>query len=220
MSSSTVPRPTTAKATETQAKLITSGIELFSIRGFEGTSTRQIEAAAGVQRNLISYHFGTKDEFWKRCMVALFGRVEGALDVALGQARDIEPAERVRFLIRQHLRSSAANPEIMRIMFDEGRCDDWRLGWLVEHHVRPFYEIVSQIFETGRAQGVVPEVTVVQFYYLLVSSASIFAMAPECRLLTATDPLAPAMIDAQADAIAALLTTPHTPSPAAPGGRQ
>ncbi|MEL6985552.1 MAG: TetR family transcriptional regulator, partial [Actinomycetota bacterium] len=157
-------RATTAKAAETQARLISAGIELFSVRGFDATSTRQVEAAAGVQRNLISYHFGSKDEFWKRCIAALFARTDTAVDLAIGQARDIEPAERIRFLIRQYLRASAANPEIMRIMFDEGRCDDWRLAWLVEHHVRGFFDMVRQIFESGREQGVVPGVSAVQFY--------------------------------------------------------
>ncbi|MEM7271980.1 MAG: TetR family transcriptional regulator [Actinomycetota bacterium] len=217
MSSTTVTRATTSKATETQAKLIASGIELFATRGFEGTSTRQIEAAAGVQRNLINYHFGSKDEFWKQCMRSLFARAETALESALGQADDIAPAERVRFVIRQYLRSSAANPQIMGIMFDEGRCDDWRLAWLVEHHVRRFYDTVTRLFEDGREHGIVPDLSVVQFYYLLVSSASIFAMAPECRLLTGTDPITPTMIDAQANAIATLLTTPA--APAAPGSR-
>ncbi|MEM7341353.1 MAG: TetR/AcrR family transcriptional regulator [Actinomycetota bacterium] len=216
-------RRATAKAADTQARLIASGIELFSIRGFDATSTRQIEAAAGVQRNLINYHFGSKDEFWKRCVSVLFARTEAAVDIAIGHARDIEPAERIRFLIRQYLRASAANPEIMRIMFDEGRCDDWRLAWLVENHVRGFYDAVRQIFEHGREHGVVPEISVTQFYYLLVSSASIFAMAPECRLLTDTDPMTPAMIDAQADAVAALLTasTNAEPNASAPdhGGR-
>ncbi len=210
------PRPATAKAAETQAKLIAAGIELFSTRGFDATGTREVEAAAGVQRNLINYHFGSKDEFWKRCMASLFGRADTAIDHAVTQARDIDPVERIRFLIRQYLRTSAANPEIMRVMFDEGRCDDWRLAWLVDRHVRRFYEVVTQIFESGRANGVVADVSVVQFYYLLVSSASIFAMAPECRLLAGTDPTEPAMVDAQADAIAALLTTP----PATTGGRQ
>ncbi|MEM9564498.1 MAG: hypothetical protein AAGA93_17880, partial [Actinomycetota bacterium] len=94
-------------------------------------------------------------------------------------------------------------------------------------HVRRFYDTVARIFESGHASGAVPDLSVVQFYYLLVSSASIFAMAPECRLLAGTDPLTPTMVDAQVDAIAALLTAATPPPtlpptavpPTAPGGR-
>lgn len=198
----------TRKAIQTQRKLIAAGIELFSSQGYDATSTREVESRAGVQRNLITYHFASKDEFWKRCMTALFARSAVSLDQALEQSDDIEPDERIRFLIRQYLRASAASPEIVRIMFDEGRRDEWRLDWLVENHVRGFYETVRQIFEAGRERGVVPDVSDIQFYYLLVSSAAIFAMAPECRRLSGVDPNAAEMIDAQANAIALLLTTP------------
>jgi AcrR family transcriptional regulator len=195
------------RAGETRRKLLDAGTFLFAQHGYEATSTRQIETHAGVQRNLMGYHFGSKEEVWKACMSRLFARMVSALRPAMVQSRDIEPVERIRFLIRQFIRASAATPEINRIMFDEGRSNDWRLEWIVEHYVRDFFGTVTELFEAGRRHHVIPDLSPIQFYYLLVGSASMFSMAPECRLLSGRDPAEDAMVDAQADAIAALLTS-------------
>ena len=193
------------KSEATQQKLIAAGIELFARGGYEATSTRQVQEAAGVQRNLITYHFGSKEQFWKRCMAELFGGMSASLAPAIEQSKDIEPMERIRFLIRRFVRASAEHPETVRIMFDEGRCDDWRLDWLVAHYVQPFFGLVEALYEQGglRRRGF----TLMQFYYFLVSSASVFAMAPEYRRLSGDDPFAPEFIDSQANAVAMLLTS-------------
>lgn len=197
--------PGVSKAELTQQKLLAAGIELFSTNGFEATSTRNVEAHAGVQRNLISYHFGNKEEFWKACVRDLFERAGRNLTPVLDQAKDIEPAERNRFLIRQFVRTSASHPEIMRIMFDEGRRDDWRLAWIVEHFTGSFHATVSRLFDELSEVGAIPALSATRFYYALVSSAAIFAMAPECRLLTGEDPYDEALINDHANAIAQLL---------------
>lgn len=193
------------KSRRTQQKLIEAGIELFSTYGFNATTTRNVEMHAKVQRNLISYHFGGKDAFWKACVSQLFGRFNDLLLPALSQAMDIEAGERIRFLIRQSVRASAAHPEVMRIMSDEGRCDDWRLEWIVERYTRKLFSTVKELLDDGQACGVLPELTYLQFYYLLVSSGAMFAMAPEFRMLSGEDPCDESNVDAQADAVAQLL---------------
>ncbi len=194
-----------AKSEITQQKLIDAGIELFAKQGFEATSTRQVQDHAQVQRNLITYHFGSKERFWKACMHELFGRrMNQVMGPAIEQAKDIATTERIRFLVRRFIRASAANPESTSIMFDEGRSDNWRLEWLVSRYVQPFYGVVESLYEKDELGG--SWLTVVQFYYLLVSSASVFAMAPELRRLSGTDPFDEAFVDNQANTIAQLLT--------------
>ena len=199
------PLVTTSKSEQTRQKLLAAGIALFSTDGYDATSTRKVETSAGVQRNLISYHFGNKEAFWKACVSELFLRGRETLAPAFRQSKDVAPSERVRFLIRQLVRLGAAHPEIMRIMFDEGRRDDWRLEWLIERFTRDFYQQVADLYGEGRARGVIPELGATRFYYLLLSSGAIFAMAPECRRLSGEDPGEPAMVDAQAEAMAQLL---------------
>ena len=195
----------TEKSRITQQKLLASGIALFARHGYDAASTRMIETAAGVKRNLISYHFDSKESFWKACVDELFQRMTGDFIEAAASARDIEPVERLRFLIRRYVRLAARYPEIHRIMLDEGKRSDWRLEWIVEHHSRRFYAQVEQLVATADRLGVSPGIGTTHFYYLLISGAAIFAMAPECALLSGKDPQTQAMIDAHADALANLL---------------
>jgi AcrR family transcriptional regulator len=199
----------TDKSRTKQQKLVESGIELFARRGYDAASTRMIETAAGVKRNLISYHFDSKESFWKACVGELFQRMTRELADAQATARDIEPAERLRFFIRRYVRLAARNPEIHRIMLDEGKRNDWRLAWIVEHHSRGFYAQVEQLVASADRLGVSPGIDTPHFYYLLISGAVIFAMAPECMLLSGKDPQTEAMIDAHADALANLLIRDH-----------
>jgi len=197
------------KTEQTKSQLLASGVRLFSTFGYNATSTRSVETDAEVQRNLITYHFGSKESFWKACVRQLFDRFIESLRPSMEQAKDIEPVERIRFLIRKFVRASATYPEVMRIMFDEGRCDDWRLSWIVEQYTRGFHGTVCDLLDDGRACGALPKLSPMQFYYVLVSSGAMFAMAPECRKLSSEEPFDESTIDHQADAIAALL---------APGG--
>ena len=200
------PSATSAKALQTRTRLIAAGIALFSSGGYDATGTRQIETHAGVKRNLISYHFGSKETFWKACMTQLFQGFERQLQPAIEQSRDIAPVERIRFLIRRFVRVNAAHPEMNRIMFDVGRNDSWRLQWIVDHYGRSFYERVGEVFAEGVRHDIIAGLSPVQFYYLLVGSTAIFSMAPECRLLSGEDFHGDDMVDAHANAVAALLT--------------
>lgn len=194
-----------AKAQATKLKLIQAGCECFASNGYAAASTRQIETSAGVQRNLISYHFGNKEKFWKTCADYLCTQMSNNMKKSLQDSKNLPAVEQLRFFIRTYIDTSAANPAINRIMVDEGKCNDWRLQWLVENHVAPFYQLVSEIFTTGRQLNVIADIPLISFYYTLVSSVAMFSMAPECKLLTGKNPLQQQMIDNQAKAIAALL---------------
>jgi TetR/AcrR family transcriptional regulator len=196
------------RAEHTRQKLLNAGINLFSLHGYGVTSTRQIETAAGVKRNLMTYHFGTKKDFWKACIEKLFKVFTQNLAPAFSESNDIEPVERLRFLIRRFVRASAQNPTINRIMLDEGKHDDWRLKWIVDNYASDFYSVIKQLQNEAIKLGVTPKISTESFYYLLVGSAAMFSMAPECILLTGNDPNKKTMIDAHANAITNMLITP------------
>jgi len=193
------------KAARTQKKLLEAGIKLFAQFGYFGASTRQIESAAKVQRNLISYHFGNKDEFWKSCMEHLFQLFIGTTLPKIMSIQHEQPGQRLRELIKRYVRASAEHPEIHQIFVEEGKRDDWRLQWLVDNYVRAFYAAVENLYEEARQLSIAPEVGPVGFFYILTGSSAVFSLAPECRQLTGTDPMSDEMIEAHANNIARLL---------------
>lgn len=61
ISSSDVPPAKNSAADMTRTALVRAALRLFGTQGFEGTSTRQIAAAAGANIGSIAYHFGGKE---------------------------------------------------------------------------------------------------------------------------------------------------------------
>ena len=45
--------------------IIESALQLFSTKGFEGTSVREIAADAGVNVAMINYYFGSKEKLFE-----------------------------------------------------------------------------------------------------------------------------------------------------------
>lgn len=56
-----------ARGTQTRDRLIDSALELFSLRGFDGASTREIAAAAGMNAPALQYYFDNKRGLYDAC---------------------------------------------------------------------------------------------------------------------------------------------------------
>ena len=59
----------------TAQELIQKGVELFSEKGFNSVSVREITSAAGVSPGLLIHHFKSKEAFIKACIDEVFGEV-------------------------------------------------------------------------------------------------------------------------------------------------
>jgi len=199
-------QPVQQRAQITRDKLLAAAIELFAERDYDAISTREIEAAAGVKRGLITYHFGSKEVLWKAALETLFEGHADELVRAEEASAGLDPATRLTNLIRAFVRYCAERPEVNRIMVQEGKHDDWRLAWIVERLVKPYYESTRRLHAEAVAAGLAPAMDHMHFHYILVGAAAlIFAMAPECRLLSGRDPRDPAAVEAHADALVQLL---------------
>ena len=58
------------KGDERRAQILETAVDLFSKKGFRGTTTKEIAAAAGVSEAIIFRHFASKDELWRAIMDA------------------------------------------------------------------------------------------------------------------------------------------------------
>lgn len=74
--------PETARGLQARERMLRAALEQFGRHGFDGTTTRMIAHAAGMNLGAIPYYFGTKDELY----VAAAGYLADAI-----QARQREP---------------------------------------------------------------------------------------------------------------------------------
>lgn len=62
-------------AASTREALLAAGTELFAAHGFDGASVSAIAEKAGVNKAMISYHFGGKRELYSAILVATFEEI-------------------------------------------------------------------------------------------------------------------------------------------------
>lgn len=183
-------------------RIIKAAIAAFSERGFDGASTRDIAARAKANQGLVTYYFRSKAGLWRAAADQLFRDMRAQIRQRMDNLGAVEPKEKAREMVRQFVRFSARNPELVRIMMSEGKVKSPRLDWLVETHLKPMYEIFGQI---GPAAAEGEELKPHAFYVLAGAGSLIFAVAPECRQLTGLDPSREEAVDRHADYVAKLL---------------
>jgi AcrR family transcriptional regulator len=193
-----VPAPSSGGSRE---RILTSALEIFSERGFDGTTTRDIAARARVNLGLIKYYFDNKEKLWRAAIDRIFESLWSGL--ARNAAPTFGDRQAIAELLRECVRFAARNPAFVRLMNDEGKRDGTRMRWLVDRHGKRMYDLVTSVLESGRAAGLVPDVPPLHLYYALLGSTGlIFSQAPECRRLTGNDPTtSEALIEAHANAL-------------------
>lgn len=82
---------------EPKTQILTAADELFGELGFDATTTRDIAERSGVNKALIHYYFGTKDELIKAVLEGYYALLTTALQDALARHQEL-PAQ-VRALI-------------------------------------------------------------------------------------------------------------------------
>lgn len=200
-----------ARSELVRSRLLAAALEQFSTYGFEAASTRSIALQAGTHQPQINYHFGSKHALWQAVIDGLFDELDESLSGIPDTTAHVVLAE----VCRRFVRFAARRPELNRIMVHESTASSERLAWLVERHIRPRFELLTELCARLDPTSV-PTVDPVIFHYCLVGASSLLAVnAAEAALLVRGDPLA-GRVDAHADAVALMLLGPQprsTPEP-------
>lgn len=193
-------------ADATRDRILAAAADLFAARSFDGATTREIAARAGVAQPLLNYHYRSKDELWRAAVDSLFESLTRSTAEHQEGLRDLDELTRAKLRVREFVTFSARNPQLHRIITQESKSDGARMDYLVEHHVRPLYEGTVALFEHLVRDGVVPDIPPPHLYYILTGAGpTMFVLAPECRRLTGLDPESDEVIEAHADAVCVLL---------------
>jgi AcrR family transcriptional regulator len=190
-------------------QLLGSALTEFATKGFDGASTRSIAERVDAFQPQINYHFASKQALWEAAVDHLFGLLAAAFaDLPpLDGAADPGPlGHRIAEMLRRFVHFAAAHPELNQIMVQEGTEDSDRARWMVERHVRRWYDTTTEAWQRLRTAGIAAPIEPSRVYWVIVGAASMpFVNAPEVRTLTGDEPTDPAWVDSHADNIIAML---------------
>lgn len=183
--------------TSAPERILAAALAAFAERGFQGATTREIAAAAGVPQGLVTYHYASKQALWEASADWIFGEVRADLEGAVAALRDVDPASRLRAAMKRFAHFVARHPELHCFMTHEGSHEGPRLRWLADHHVRPLFD-----FSTALIREAMPRIDAAQLHYALVGAiAHLFAVAPEFERVTGRDARSAEMIESHAEAV-------------------
>jgi TetR/AcrR family transcriptional regulator len=192
----------------TRAAILNSALQVFSEHGYEGSSTRDIAAHAGVHHALIKYYFENKDSLWRAAVNFLFERQVAEMNFAppKGRARTREGRrEYARKVLRQYVLYCARHPEHARLMVQESVRDDERLQWAADTFLAHTSRSAEKFVRVMQKEGVMPEGSAPAMVYMMVGAAQMFyTLAPEVRRVWHIDPFDEAVIESHVQALLAV----------------
>jgi AcrR family transcriptional regulator len=190
----------TQRPASTGERLVSAALEAFSTTGFEGTSARQIERMAGVERGLVGYHFGSKLELWNRAVDSLFDRYIDELESLRKALRDVSRRERASAMLMAYARFNARNPEFFRILVIEGHTKSERSERLAFQLSRAM-AVFSDLAEMSVAM---PAKAAIRWFQVVGAAGTLFSLSVHAEQTFGDALHDPAFIDQFAASLAAI----------------
>ncbi len=145
--------------TDRRAQLLDSALEVFSRKGFEGTTTKEVAAAAGVTEAIIFRHFPTKQALYTAVLdhhvessdlQDWLAEIKGWMD----QNNDEEVLRSIARVILKSYRSDTRYERVLLFAALEGH----ELGLAHNRQiVAPIYELLRDYFARRQREGAVEE---------------------------------------------------------------
>ncbi len=139
----------------TRRKVMDAGIELFSLKGFLGTSIAEVADLAGVKKTLVMHHFGSKDQLWRDCVDDIFRRVDRFIREEFGREPPVTLED-----FRRHqqiwIEACFRFPGYIRIPSVEGTVDNERVRWLAEKHILRSHMVHDEAFRLATESAGIP----------------------------------------------------------------
>lgn len=182
--------------------IIAAAQELFSSRGYEGTSIRDIAVHAGVGHAAVTYHFGHKEELWKSAIGSLVVEYQKELEIKADIIRRLEPEQKYHQLFVMLIRLAASKPYMNRVILQESYGRSWRLDWIIEHLLEPGVRIHQSILgdELGDALRHNP----VLMFALIGACTHFFSVAGQAEQMFGVDVFSEEIIEQHVETIRAL----------------
>ncbi len=103
---------------EKHSQLLDTAERLFALKGFEGTSVRDIADEAGVNIAMISYYFGSKEKLMEALFEKRIGHIKMRVENLLKDS-SLSSIQKVEMLIEEYVERVMRDKQFHRIMVCE-----------------------------------------------------------------------------------------------------
>ena len=145
------------RAVETRLVILKHASQIFSAKGFDNCSTREIAAAAGVGHANIRYHFGDKQTVWLKVIQYLIADAYQGRKLLAEIQSGASPMQNFWQHTRNVISYYAYHPELPRIILFETMSNSERLA-MIESAMSEVHEQRAQSIEILQKAGVIKDI--------------------------------------------------------------
>jgi len=150
-------------------RILRHAAQVFSEKGYEGASVRDISRATGVSLSGLYYYFESKQELLYLIQSYAFRSILERLNERLSRVRD--PVERLRILVENHLDYFLRHPVEMKVLSHEDEALEEPYWSRIAEIKRRYYGLARGIFEelrrAGRVRPINPRVAVLSLFGMM-----------------------------------------------------
>lgn len=149
-----VGRQTAEEAQKTRNDILNGAFELFSTKGFDSTSIRQIGNHAGVSHSTIQHHFGSKLDIW----FAIVDRHNAAYLADLNQTLEqpkttgLDNFNLFKNAVAVLINTLFEHPKILRLICMEYDVSNERSQYLIRS-LMPTHQHISKLFSMAKKES-------------------------------------------------------------------
>jgi len=134
-------------------RVLEAATRLFAERGYDGTSTRELGRASGLNIATVAYHVGTKAELYREVMLRAYHLELAALSDAVGEfAADPDVVPAARRLVGRYLDFCLANPHVPALWMRRWLSDAADFAEPEAQYAWPLAGLVRESLEARSAQ--------------------------------------------------------------------
>ncbi|MEU7893905.1 TetR/AcrR family transcriptional regulator [Nonomuraea sp. NPDC049152] len=125
--------------------ILKAATQLFAALGYDGTTTRQIAEASGLNIATVNYHVGGKRELYLAVMERAHQGERAMLERAIADTEGLDLAERVHRIADRYLDFYVDNPEVSALWLHRWLLDASDVTELERQYIRPLLTLVGDV---------------------------------------------------------------------------
>ncbi|MCF6471086.1 TetR/AcrR family transcriptional regulator [Nonomuraea sp. MG754425] len=143
--------------------ILKAATRLFAALGYDGTSTRQIADAAGLNIATVNYHVGGKRELYLAVMEAAHRAEQAALEQALARLPGDDPVAAIHRLADDYLDFCVDHPEVPALWMHRWLSDASDVTELERQYVQPLLAAVTAALRPAAEAGLIADETDLEY---------------------------------------------------------
>lgn len=137
---------------DTRARILSAAGEVFAQIGFSGARVDEIADRAGVNKAMLYYHVGDKEQLYEAVLTETFERGLGSLRLATGKFDS--PSEKLQAILDVVASFGINNPNFVPIMVREIASGGATLPDEMLLRMASVFRVVAEVLAEGVSQGV------------------------------------------------------------------